>query len=87
MPEGTIVERLQSQRTQLVDVVRQLDTAIAAFGGPSTNGNGHQPKAGNHTASWWANATAAQKARRIRKRAATLRQKNRQPAPVGTEIL
>lgn len=52
----TIVSRLTSQRTLLVDVIRQLDTAIAVFGGAPTNGNGN-----GHTTKI---ATPARKSRR-----------------------
>lgn len=64
--EGTIVERLTAQRTMLVDVVRQIDTAISAFGGVTTNGNGATPKA-EKRGSWWSQKTPAQRARITRK--------------------
>ena len=73
--EGTIVERLTAQRTLLVDVVRQLDTAIAVFGGT----NGHTPVKGS--GNWIATASPAKKAAWRRKISASqkLRRAAQQP--------
>lgn len=65
MTEGTILDRLHSQRSLAVDVVRQIDTAIAAFGGTNGNGNGKSPK--NGSGGWFATASP-QKLARWRKR-------------------
>ena len=89
MSEGTIIERLQSQRTLLVDVVRQIDTAIAAFGGTvSANGNGTKAKNGGRLP-WQASASPAKIARAVARRNATrrenrARQNSAQPQTVDT---
>ena len=82
---GTIVERLQSQRVLLVDVLHQIEAAIKTFGGTITatngNGNGVTPKA-NNRGTWWAKASPAKRARITRKRLATIRAN--QSIPSGT---
>lgn len=83
-----IVETLQNQRVILVDVVRQIDTALAAFGATNghTNGNGHTPVAKTKgSGSWWATKTPAQRARITRKILAAKR-RNRQAREASQSV-
>lgn len=72
MSEGTIVERLQSQRTLLVDVLHQVEAAIKTFWGTiSPNGTGAAAK--NGRVAWQTTASPAKIARAVRRRNATRR--------------
>jgi aryl-alcohol dehydrogenase-like predicted oxidoreductase len=83
---GSIVERLQSQKANLLNVVEQIDVALRVFAplaGTPTNGNGIQAQPngkGSGSGSWWKTLTPQQRSKEMKRRLAIGKRRKRAAA-------